>query len=316
VATSPAALTLVLGTEELLRSRATEAVLRALPGAEVADLTAAGCEPGALSQSSAPSLFAEQRAVVLHGAEDASKALVEEARGLAQAPPPDLHLVVEHAGGAKGKSLVTVLRDAGAHVVDCPSLRFPSEREAFAADEVRRLGGTASTEALGQLVSMMGGDARELASACAQLVADSGGRIDADVVARYHRGRSEASSFVVADTAVDGDAAGALTTLRWALAGGVSPVLVTAALASNLRTIARIAEDRRSSAGALAGRIGMPAWKVRRAQGWLRRWRPEGLAAAVQLVAKADAAVKGGGTDPAYALEHAVLAVARSANGP
>jgi DNA polymerase-3 subunit delta len=238
---------------------------------------------------------------------------VGELTGLVEAPDPDLHLVVVHAGGAKGKNVVTLLRDAGAHVVDCPLLRRPSEREQFAAEEIRRLGGSATGDAVSQLVAVIGGDARELASACAQLVSDSGGHIDVDVVARYHRGRAEASSFFVADRAVDGDDAGALAGLRWALATGATPVLVIGALASNLRAMGLVAGDRRGSPGALAGRFGLPTWKVRRAQTWLRAWRPEGLTAAVRTVAAADAAAKGGSADAAYALERAVAGVARCA---
>jgi DNA polymerase-3 subunit delta len=57
----------------------------------------------------------------------------------------------------------------------------------------------------------------------------------------------------------------------------------------------------------------MPPWKIRRAQGWLRRWRPETLAEAVAAVATADADIKGGGDDARYAAERAVLAVATAA---
>jgi DNA polymerase-3 subunit delta len=57
----------------------------------------------------------------------------------------------------------------------------------------------------------------------------------------------------------------------------------------------------------------MPAWKVRRAQGWLRRWRPEALGDAVRAVALADADLKGAADDAAYAVERAVLAVATAA---
>jgi DNA polymerase-3 subunit delta len=54
----------------------------------------------------------------------------------------------------------------------------------------------------------------------------------------------------------------------------------------------------------------MPARKIRRAQGWVRRWRPEALVDAVQAVAAADADIKGAADDAAYAAERAVLAVA------
>jgi DNA polymerase-3 subunit delta len=66
-------------------------------------------------------------------------------------------------------------------------------------------------------------------------------------------------------------------------------------------------------AAALASQLGMPAWKIRRAQGWLRQWRPESLARAVQAVADADAGIKGAGDDAAFAAERAVITVSACA---
>ena len=45
----------------------------------------------------------------------------------------------------------------------------------------------------------------------------------------------------------------------------------------------------------------------------MRGWTGDGVSAALRAVAEADAAVKGGSADPAYALEKAVVAVARAA---
>jgi DNA polymerase-3 subunit delta len=87
-------------------------------------------------------------------------------------------------------------------------------------------------------------------------------------------------------------------------------VLVSSSLAANLRTIAVVAAAGRGSPDALAGPLGMPAWKIRRAQGWAKRWHPDSLATAVAAVATADADIKGAGDDAAYAAERAVLAVA------
>jgi DNA polymerase-3 subunit delta len=133
-------------------------------------------------------------------------------------------------------------------------------------------------------------------------------------VAAYHRGRAESTGYSVADRAVEGDVAGALETLRWAMSTGVDPVLISSSLAANLRTIAAVAAAGRGSPDALAGTLGMPAWKIRRAQGWVRRWRPEALVEAVTAVAAADADIKGAADDAAYAAERAVLTVAGCAS--
>ena len=59
--------------------------------------------------------------------------------------------------------------------------------------------------------------------------------------------------------------------------------------------------------------LGMPPWKIDRVRQQMRGWSADGVASALRAVATADAAVKGGGDDPAYALERAVVAVARAA---
>jgi DNA polymerase-3 subunit delta len=157
------------------------------------------------------------------------------------------------------------------------------------------------------LLDAVGNDLRELASACSQLVADTGGRVGDAAVARYHRGRAEVSGFNVADRTVEGRLGDALEQLRWALATGVAPVLITSALAQGVRSLAKVGGAPRGLRGAgLAKELGMPPWKVDRVRQQLRGWTPEGVAEALQVVAEADAQVKGGGTDPAYALEKAI----------
>jgi DNA polymerase-3 subunit delta len=160
------------------------------------------------------------------------------------------------------------------------------------------------------LLDGVGSDLSALVMACAQLVADTGGNVDVDAVMRYHAIPAEVTGFAVADAAVDGDVAAALSQLRWALLTGVSPVLVTSALANGVRQIARVASAGRTARPAeLARELGLPPWKVEQAQRQARGWRPEGIATALAAIADADAAVKGAGIDPAYALERAVLTI-------
>ena len=114
------------------------------------------------------------------------------------------------------------------------------------------------------MLAAVGNDLRELAAACSQLVADTGGRIDTATVTRYYRGRAEVSGFTVADATMVGDVAGALEALRWALHIGVDPVPIADALADGVRTVARVASAGRGNPYQLASALGMPAWKVER----------------------------------------------------
>lgn len=181
------------------------------------------------------------------------------------------------------------------------------------AGEFRTLGRSATPEACQALVDAIGSDLRELAAAASQLVADVEGTIDQAVVGRYYTGRAEASSFEVADRAVEGRAAEALEALRWSLATGVAPVLITSALAQGVRAIGKLSSARGGRPGDLARELGMPPWKIDRVRQQMRGWTPDGVAVALRAVAEADAGVKGGGDDPAYALEKAVVTIARAA---
>jgi DNA polymerase-3 subunit delta len=185
----------------------------------------------------------------------------------------------------------------------------------FVRDEIRRLGGRCTEEAAEAIIAAVGNDLRELVSACAQLVADTDGRISPDTVARYYRGRAEVTGFTVADAAVAGDVPAALEALRWALHIGVDPVPIADALADGVRTVARVAAAGRGNAYQLAGSLGMPAWKIERAQRQARGWKADGLVDAMRAVADCNAAVKGGADDRGYALERAIFAVAAARGG-
>jgi DNA polymerase-3 subunit delta len=59
----------------------------------------------------------------------------------------------------------------------------------------------------------------------------------------------------------------------------------------------------------MAAELGMPPWKIRKAQGQVRGWGQEGLADAMRIVARVNAEVKGAAVSAEYALERAVLEV-------
>ena len=196
-------------------------------------------------------------------------------------------LVVTHAGGAKGKALADGLRAAGA--TSCPPRSSPSTRErvAFVRDEIRRHGGKCTR---GRRRGAPRGGRQRPARAgrrCSQLVADTDGRIDGDTVARYYRGRAEVSGFTVADAAMVGDVAGALEALRWALHVGVDPVPIADALPTASAPSPGWPAGR-GNAYQLASSLGMPPWKVERAQRQARGWTPEGLASAMRAVAHSE----------------------------
>lgn len=309
-------LMLVVGDEELLVSRAVSKVVNAAreadPDVDVHVLEGSEIEPGDLLELLSPSLFAERRVLVIHGAESLSKDVVAEVLSYVAAPLDEVTVLLAHAGGAKGKALLGPLQSAAGRTVSAARLTRPGERRDFVRAELRADNRVVDEEAVGALLEAVGNDLRELASAANQLLSDTEGPITVEAVARYHRGRAEANGFAVADRAVEGDLAGALELVRWWSMVKLEHVLVTSALASTLRSMAMVASAGRGPAGALAGPLGMPTWKVEKTQRQVRGWRPEGLVGAYQAVAAADADVKGGAVDQDYAVERMLLAVVQA----
>jgi DNA polymerase-3 subunit delta len=312
-------LTLVVGEEDLLVSRAVSAVVRAArarnPETDVSDLDASGLLPEDLVEVFSPSLFGDERVVVVRGCQDLAKETAAELLAYAGDPVPEICLVLLHAGGAKGKALLTQITALKPRRVEAAKVTKAGERRDLVRAELRADGRQVAEDAVTTLIDAVGNDLRELCAAAGQLLSDTEGPITADVVRLYYRGRAESSGFMIADKALEGDLAGAVELLRWGQATGLAPVLVTSALASGIRAIAQVASAGRAPAHQLAAQLGMPPWKVEKTQRQVRGWRPEGISAAMQAVALADGEVKGAAADAGYAVEKAVLSVVQARNG-
>jgi DNA polymerase III subunit delta len=321
MAASP--LTVVVGEEELLVERAITAALPASlaapdatsepwAGEDVHDVSGADLNAGELAMLTAPSLLSGDCVVIVRSAQDANAAVTAELGELAAAIPEHVRLIVTHAGGAKGKALLTTLLKAGARRIDCAGVRRFGERMDFLRGELARAGRRADDGGLRAMIDAVGTNLRDLAAACDQLASDTTGVITAQVIATYWRGRAEATGFSVADRALEGNLAEALAQLRWAMAIGTAPVLITSALARGIRTIGQVGTSRGKSTDALAAELGIPAWKIDKIRQQLRGWSAAGLARAHSAVAQADADVKGEGASAGYALERAVRVIVES----
>nr|WP_233507283.1 DNA polymerase III subunit delta [Jiangella anatolica] len=299
----------------MLAERAAGAVVRAAraadPDADVSQVAGSGLTAGSLAEHVSPSLFATRRVLLVNDVQDVAESVGDALVGYVTTPIEEIHVVLLHPGGIKGKKLLTALRKAGVHEVPAERLTRPDDQVSFVRAEVRRNGGRIDEAAARQLVESVGGDLRGLASAAGQLAVDApDGQVTGQVVAMYFEGRAEVKGWVVADRAVEGRTGEAVEQLRWAIETGTDPVLVTGALATSLRSLARLAGAPRGMRDADVARdLGIPPWKVRVLRGQLRGWSPAGLARAIRAVADADLAVKGGGNDSALALTTALVAI-------
>jgi DNA polymerase-3 subunit delta len=311
---------LVVGDEEFLLNRAIEEVGRARrrmdPSADVVELEGAAVVAAELYEVLSPSLFGGLKTVVIRNAQDVPAAVVPALTGFFADPGDDIVLLIQHLGAAKGKSLLDASRQAASATITCAKLKRPADREDFIRSEARRARATISSDAVAGLVEAIGTDLRELAAVTAQLASDSGGKIDARIVAAFHQGRAQVTGFAVADAVIAGDARGALESLRWAQSVGVPAVLIADALADGVRSIAKVGAAGRGNPNMLAAKLGMPPWKVERAQRQARGWTEAGLHEAMQTVATLNAEVKGAVADADFALENALRVLARARTRP
>jgi DNA polymerase-3 subunit delta len=310
---SSSPLVLVSGPEQVLAERAIAAIVadvRSTDGTvSVVRLSAANYPSGALRAATSPSLFAEPGVVVVDEGESMNDAFVDDALAYARAPDPEVVVALVHSGAVRGKKVLEAFRAAGAREFLCPAVKKDSDALAFAEGEFSRAHRTARPQAIRSLVDAIGADAAELAAACHQLMSDVSGVVSADEVTRYYGSRVNATGFAVADAAIAGKVGEALALVRHALDTGTDPVPLIAAVASKIRTLAKVGASRGRGLDP-ARDLGLAPWQVERARRDLRLWTADTIAQAIEALAEADAQVKGAGRDPRFAVERAVRAIA------
>ncbi|MDN5901084.1 MAG: DNA polymerase III subunit delta [Brachybacterium sp.] len=309
---------LIHGTETLIADRAVQR-LRGLareadPTVEVHDLSGDSAGPGALAQVASPSLFGEPRFVVVPELQSAPDTLILELLDYLEAPEQDVTVVLVHRGGNRGKKLLDALKKAGVPRVDASPVKRAGDKQTFVAAEFARAQRRIQPEALISLVDAFGTDLAELAAISRQLIDDTtpdpGEQAPQVTVADVHAltaGRVESTAFAVADAAIAGREQDALQLLQQAQLAGADPVPIVAAIASKMRSLAKVTVP-----GASARTLGMPEWMLRNLGREARHWNDRSLARALEAVARADHEVKGAGRDPQWSVQRMVMGICRA----
>ena len=310
---------LLLGSEVALADRALSKITAELRSqkAEITTLFGGEVAVGEISDALSPSLFSERRALILRDLQDLPEEAKIEITRYLEAIDPTLTLVLLHKGGVKGKALLDQIKKAKPELIMCDPLKKESEKEDFVKNLFIDLGRKASPAAISALVNAAGTDLRELSAAVSQLASDTpAGLIEEAHVNKYHQGKIETTGFDVADKVMEGNFAESLITLRHAITTGTDPVMITSAIASSLRGIAKVSGTNRGQKSfELAGELGMAPWQIDKARRQLSGWNANTLTAAVEAIAKCDAQVKGGASDPIYALEQALSRICSARMG-
>lgn len=309
---------LVSGPEAFLADKAIrvlhERLQTASPELEYVEVDAPSAGSGDLLQAVSPSLFGEPRLVVVWGFEKTTDGVLEDVLDYLQAPDSSVTLLIRHSSGNRGKKALDAIRSHGGEwlVVTVPEIKSDRDRVQFLRHEAKSHRLRLQPDAEQMLIDALGSDIAELAAAIGQLAGDLGeeATLTREIVSTYYGGRVETTSFELAEMAISGRRGDALAGLRHALHAGVEPVLIVSALAHSLRQMARVG-GQTGSPGDIAKELGLQQWQVQRARSQLQGWDEVGLGTAIMHVAQSDAALKGLGSDPDYALERVVDLVAR-----
>ncbi|NDA79918.1 MAG: DNA polymerase III subunit delta [Actinobacteria bacterium] len=301
---------LLFGSEVVLAERALRRIESSAEGCEKITLDGSDLAPGDFSQQSAPSLFGDPRLLIVREVDDLPEESHDEILRYLSDPAPDITLVLIHPGGIKGKAFIEKLKKAKVEVISCDAIKKDGEKIELVKGEALDRGRKISNDAARALVDAAGSEALEMISALHQLLSDTTGVIEVSDVNSLFAGRVETTSFAVADAILENSLPHALLTLRQALDSGVDPVVIVNALASSLRTLAKVGSVPRSARAAeLAPVLGMAPWQVDKARRQLSGWNGVGITQAIAAIAHADSQVKGGGADPAFACEQALMAI-------
>jgi DNA polymerase-3 subunit delta len=310
------AIYLILGSESALADRALNKLNAQLKDekCEITTLFAADTIVGDIADALAPSLFSERRALIIRDLQDLPEDNKDEVTRYISAPDVSTTLILVHKGGVKGKALLDAIKKTKPEIIACEPLKKEAEKEEFVKTLFLDIGRKATPGAIAALVGALGNDLRELQGAVGQIAADApAGAIDEAIIDKYHQGRVETTGFDVADATLDGNLSVALVCLRSALETGTDPVMITSAIASSLRSMAKVSgANRNQKSFELAGSLGMAPWQIDKARRQLARWNSAQIADAVGAIALADAEVKGAASDPIYALEKAVTKIVSS----
>jgi len=305
---------LLLGSEGALADRALTKLNAELKEekCEITTIAAPDAILGDISDALAPSLFSERRALIVKDLQDLPEESRDEITRYLDAPDDLTTLIFVHKGGVKGKALLDAIKKAKPEIISCEPMKKEAEKEEFVKSLFLDSGRKATAGAIAALVGALGSDMRELQAAVSQICLDAqaGKTIDEAIVDKFHQGRIETTGFDVADATLDGNLPGALVALRSALETGTDPVMITSAIASNLRSLAKVSGVNRGARSfEVAGELGMAPWQIDKARRQLAGWSPRSIAKAVQAIALADAQVKGASSDPIFALEKALATI-------
>jgi DNA polymerase III subunit delta len=260
------------------------------------EMDAAEWRGGETSDLATPSLWGEERALLVSGCQGLPEAGVREIVSYVEAPMPEALLVLTIVSRAKqGPPLAKRVAGAGGLVRHVALTR--KELTGWIVDRGKSRGVKLAGEAAAALVATVGEDTAALDQAVEQLAGAFPGKpVGPSEVRAQFVGLGEQRVWDLCDQALTGRLPQALITLRGLLDAREEPLLVLGGIASRVRDLLRVRDLPETVPSAEAARAtGIKfEWQIRRYREQASRFAPEDLTRLHERIAEADRALKGG----------------------
>jgi DNA polymerase-3 subunit delta len=285
---------LLWGEDEfLLRDAAADA----LKGVRPTEVDAAEWRGGETSDLVTPSLFGEERALVVTGCRHLPEAGVKELAAYLASPAPDARLVLLVEVAERGKppaALVKLVQPVG-DVRQVAVAR--KDLTQWLLSRASRHSLSLAPEAARALVDSVGESPASLDTALEQLAAAFGQqRVSRDQVESQFRGLGEQRVWDLCDRLFERDAARAVRSLRTLLEAREEPLAILGGVSSRVRDLIRVkALPERMPPAEVARAAGLRFdWQARRCREQVRRFTMAELVGVHARIAQADRELKSG----------------------
>ena len=279
----------------LLREAATEA----LHGVHPAEVDGDEWVGGETSDLATPSLFGEERALLVNGCRHLNEAASRELAAYLASPAPDARLVLLCQVAERGKPPAALLKQVQpvGKVVQVAVAR--KDLPSWLVSRAERHGAKVAPDAARAMVEVLGEQPAALDAGLEQLArAFGGGRITREQVESQFRGLGEQKVWDLCDRLFERDAARAVRSLRSLLEAREEPLMILGGVSSRVRDLIRVkALPDRTSPAEAAKEAGLRFdWQVRRYREQARRFTMAELVAIHARIAQADRELKSGAT--------------------
>ena len=276
-----------------------EAAREILGDVRAQEIDGADWQSGLTGDLATPSLFGEQRGLLVVNAQDLTADAAAEVGRYASAPSPDARLVLAFVLSSRSKGPPKKVLEALGKAVEVRRVAVDrKELPGWVLARAKSRGLSATPQGAKQLVDTMGEDPAALDQAVEQLASSHATEgLTLQTVNAQFRGLGERKIWDLTDAAFTGRVAEAMRTLAALLEAGEEPIMILGGIASRLRDLIRVrALPPKIPLAEVARQAGLRFdWQARRYVEQAKRYREEDLAAIHHELVEADGILKQGG---------------------